>query len=302
MRIIRNIRAFRAQGNTVVTMGNFDGVHLGHQAIIRRVVDHARAFKCRSAVITFAPHTQSYLSVGRSCHVLSTPKEKAMLLKDMGVDLLIFLRFDSKLRSMDAEAFFKDLIFRSLKPKEVVFGHDHHFGFSRGGDENTLKKLCRDNNVHAYMYPAFKAKGQTISSTLLRELISLGKVEAATELMGHPYLVCGRVEKGNGVGRKLGFPTANLKVEDEKLLMPDGVYQGSAEYLGCEYPALFSLGTRPTFEGNTRLFEAYLDGFSGNLYGKTLCVNVKGFIRQQKRFKNRKELIKAIQTDLEHIN
>lgn len=303
MRVIRDISRFRIAEPSVVTMGNFDGVHQGHRAIIQRVVERAKKKNALSAVITFSPHTQSYLSVGHSCHVLSSPNEKTALMEGLGVDYLVILKFNSALRSMSGSEFLNRIVFRRLKPFEIIYGRDHRFGAGRDGGEEMLRKLCRDNGIKAERMPSFQAREQVVSSTLIRELVGMGKVEAAAELLGHPYLICGKVERGYQRGRKIGFPTANVRVAPEKLLMPDGVYLGRAgrECLKETYPALISLGTRPTFGKTERALEVFLKGFSGDLYGKRLCVEVEEFIRPQRRFDNLQKLQTAIKQDLRKL-
>jgi riboflavin kinase/FMN adenylyltransferase len=223
-------------------------------------------------------------------------------MRELSVDVLVVLKFDRRLQAMEADRFLEEIVFQRLKPAEIIFGHDHRFGAGRGGSEKTLERFCRRHGVRTWRMPAFKCEGQIVSSTLIRELITMGKVKAAAGLLGHPYLICGRVVRGCRRGRKLGFPTANVETGIGKLLMPDGVYRGTAFGRGREIPALISLGTRPTFGKNGRALEAHLAGYKGNLYGKRLCLGVAGYLRPQKRFKDAEQLKKMMREDIGQLN
>lgn len=285
MKTFRNTASIRCEAAPVVlTLGNFDGVHAGHRRVIGEVVRRARALGGRAAVLTFVPHTQSVLSAGRAFKVLTLPCEKEALLNGLSVDCLIFLPFNAALRGLTARQFFSEIILKTLHPSEIILGHDHRFGSGRGGGFTLMKELCAAHNIRVVRIPPCRRQGKVISSTLIRELLEMGKMEAVAGLMEGGYPVMGKVVKGRGLGGKLGFPTANIAPHPQKRLPPDGVYHGTVRVGAREYRALVSLGSRPTFGGGRRVLEAHLLDFHGNLYGKNIILNILGFIRAQRKF------------------
>ncbi|MFH0920359.1 MAG: riboflavin biosynthesis protein RibF [Fibrobacterota bacterium] len=301
MRILRSLRGCRGRVGTVVTLGNFDGVHRGHRRILSQVVRRAHALGARSVVVTFDPHTRQVVGKERGFHCLSTPSEKVRLLSGVGIDTAVFLRFGATLQRMGAAAFLEKVLLLGLRPREIVFGLDHRFGSGRTGDFSLLAGQCRKLGVRVSRVRPCRLQGAPVSSTRIRERMAKGDLAAAVRLLGGPYLVCGKVVKGFALGRRLGFPTANLQVPPEKLLMPDGVYAGHAVLGARRYRALVSLGNRPTFKGTQRVLEAHLLGYEGTLYGKELCLEIRAFVRPQKRLAGPVALAAHIRKDIDAI-
>jgi len=302
MKTLRRLSGCKDFRHGVVTIGNFDGFHRGHSAVINYVLERAKAVKGPAITITFEPHTQSVLASHGLLKVLTTTEEKIRLMKASGIDALLVLPFNDKLKKMGAEAFLQNIIFKHLAPKEVVFGHDHRFGAGRKGNFSLIRKVCEQKGVRARRVRPLGFQGYTVSSTVIRELVALGRMEAASSLFGHPYLIRGSVVKGYGQGRQLGFPTANLAVTEEKLLMPDGVYYGSLCIDKKARGAVISLGSRPSFGLTDRALEVHVPCFSGNLYGKVVDLYVEGFIREQKKFRRIEGLLAQIKDDIRILN
>jgi riboflavin kinase/FMN adenylyltransferase len=299
METIRNLDAVRpGRRPAVLTLGNFDGVHAGHRGIIGEVMRRARRLKGISVVMTFVPHTQSALSVGHAFKALTTPAEKMRLLRGLDVDRLILLPFDRKLMRMKAIDFFESVILKRVRPREIVLGHDHRFGKGRAGGYGLMKRLCAKNGIRAVRVPPCRVDGQVVSSSLIRELLDMGKVEAVAALMPGGYPIAGRVVRGDRRGRVLGFPTANLSVPAGKRLPPDGVYAGTARVPGRTLRALISLGTRLTFGGGRRVLEAHLFDFKGNLYGKNIILNLLKYLRPQRAFATAAALKDSMRRDV----
>ncbi|MBL8025119.1 MAG: riboflavin biosynthesis protein RibF [Fibrobacteres bacterium] len=296
--ICRNEKDCKKFKGGVVTIGNFDGFHRGHRAVLNYVLKLAKVVKGPAVLITFDPHTQSVLASNGGLKVLTTTDEKCRLISETEADALLILKFNDRLKKMGAEAFLENIIFKYLAPKEVVFGHDHRFGAGRKGDFSLIRKVCEQKGVRTRRVRPLGFQGYTVSSTVIRELVALGRMEAASSLLGHPYLIRGKVERGYGQGRQLGFPTANIAVKEEKLLMPDGVYYGSLCIDKKRHGAVISLGVRPSFHLSGRALEVHVPGFSGNLYRKKVDLYVEGFIRKQKKYSRIDNLLKRIKQDI----
>jgi len=299
MTIAKGINRFRGLAKGVLTLGNFDGFHLGHQKIIKEVVSVAKKAGRPAVLLTFEPHTQAVLSVGSSYPVLTTPREKAWLLKDSGIDHLIFLKFTRRVQKMPAETFFREVVLKYIKPSQVILGYDHRFGKGREGDFGLIKNLCKSQRISVKRILPYELDNKVISSTLIRELIAMGKPEPAAALLGHPYVITGKVVRGRGKGRQMGFPTANLQMAPEKRLLPDGVYTGSTVVSGERVPSMISIGTRPTFGGYERSVETFLLDFDRDLYGKYLTLLVDQFVRKQVKLKGQKALTEKIRKDVD---
>ncbi|MGI9432068.1 MAG: bifunctional riboflavin kinase/FAD synthetase, partial [Myxococcota bacterium] len=256
----------------VVTVGNFDGLHLGHREIMGIVVERARAHGGQAAVYTFEPHPRKVLQPDRAPKLLNTLDQKLELIEETGIDVVIVEAFDARLAKMPAENFVRDVLHRRLGPREVYVGYDFRYGRDREGSMRTLTELGPHLGFSVTIVPEVTVAEQDVNSTRIRQLLANGEVEAASGLLGRPYRVWGTVAEGDRRGRTLGFPTANLAPENE-VLPAEGVYAGRVRLLreaGASepYPAVTNVGRRPTFKPfDPVLAEAHLIGFEGDLYG-----------------------------------
>jgi riboflavin kinase/FMN adenylyltransferase len=291
-------------GRSVVTIGVFDGVHLGHQRIVARAAELAHARGLRSVIITFDPHPDEVVRPGTHPPLLSSPKRRADLLSGLGADAVIVLPFTLELSRMSPDEFVQSILVERLHAAIVIVGENFRFGHRARGDVALLKELGEKYDFTAEGVPLV-ADGETISSTVIRERLAQGDVEAAAESLGRPHRVEGVVVRGHQRGRALGFPTANLESLPFTAIPADGVYAGwlvcdSDRYPGFRWPAAISIGTNPTFEGEERTVEAYaLDRDDLDLYGEHMAVDFVARIRDTLRFDSIDALVAEMRHDVD---
>ncbi|MBA3472412.1 MAG: bifunctional riboflavin kinase/FAD synthetase [Rubrobacter sp.] len=283
----------------VVALGNFDGVHLGHQAVVRRAVEEGRRRGLRAVAATFDPHPRAVLWPGNEPKLLTTPEVRRELLLGCGVDEVREIRFDRELSKKSPREFVLEVLVGSLGAGEVVVGENFRFGHRASGDVAELRRCMRKVGGEAYAVPISNVLGEDISSTRIRKLIADGEVREAARLLGRPYLLRGEVVEGDKRGRTIGFPTANV-LPDERALVPErGVYAGHARVGSERYGACTNVGTAPTFDRRDSRVEAYLLGYGGDLYGKVVDVTFEERLRPEKRFSGIRELKEQIARDVE---
>jgi riboflavin kinase/FMN adenylyltransferase len=281
----------------VLTVGVFDGLHKAHLHILNKVISFSQKYeKGISVVYTFKTHPLKVLNPEIAPPLLLPNIEKISLFRDLGVNVLINTGFTTKLAQSDPEYFVENHLLKYLNIKEIIVGHDHAFGKNSAGNAHLLKEIGKAKGFHVTEIPPLKYKQQTISSSLIRDLISEGEIRTADKLLTRPYHISGVVVSGRQVGRKMGFPTANIKTANE-LVPGNGVYAVLIRHKKRLYPAIMNIGTRPTFSGQTRSLEAHLLDFNENLYGKRLVVTFVEKIRDEKKFDTVPELIRQIKKD-----
>jgi riboflavin kinase/FMN adenylyltransferase len=284
----------------VVTVGNFDGVHRGHQALVKAAVDGAQAAGGVSVVLSFDPHPSRVLSPDRAPEALVTVDQKEELLAGLGVDRLVLLPFTVELSSRTPADFAQTVLGRALGARRVVVGTNFRFGRGRSGDVALLKHLGRELGFDVLAVEPVFHEGAPISSTRIREALARGAVGAARDLLGRPFFVDGDVVHGEGRGRTIGIPTANLALRNETLPRP-GVYAATCRILPAGGPraAVVNLGRRPTFGGGETTLEAHLLDFDRDLYGASLRVEFRERLRDEKRFDGPEALVRQIRDDIE---
>ncbi len=284
----------------VVTIGNFDGLHLGQRALIERILSRARERRTSATVVSFEPHPMKVLRPESPPPCLTTPKQKLRLLEESGVDAVAIIRFDAAFSKTGASIFVEEFLAGRLGAVEVHVGSRFTFGRGREGSLELLIELGAPLGVSAHGVPEVLCDGEAISSTRVRALLSEGRVEDAARMLGRAYAVEGRVEAGEARGRGLGWPTANLAVENE-LFPLDGVYATEAWLEGeaAGRLSVSNVGTRPTFDGgNRRLIESHLLDFDGDLYGRPVELRFCSRLRAEKRFASPEELVRQIERDV----
>ncbi|HVP20787.1 MAG TPA: bifunctional riboflavin kinase/FAD synthetase [Anaerolineaceae bacterium] len=299
MQHLRGLEAVKLDGSWV-TIGSFDGVHLGHQSIIRRLVAGAHADNLPAIVITFFPHPSKVLRGNGAPFYLTTPEERAAILSDLDVDFAITLTFDKELASHTADEFIGDL-WRHLSLKHLLVGHDFALGRGREGNFDVLGKLSQKYGYSIEEFVPFMIEGEVVSSSRIREMINEGNVRRASQYLGRFYDVEGKVVPGDGRGRTIGIPTANLEIWKERLLPGRGVYATLADYAGKTYPSVTNIGLRPTFENQSSLLtiETHLLGLSQDLYGSFLKLEFVEFLRSEQRFPSVQALVDQIHSDID---
>ena len=283
----------------VVALGVFDGLHRGHQSLIKKLTAKAKRSGRQSVVLTFEPHPQKILRRTSQPFILTTGPEKMLLLSRMGADVMAVIRFSKTIAAMNPEQFVKEILAQKLGAAMVICGEDCGFGAGRRGDIDLLKTLGLKYGFKVEGIAACKSRQKKIGSTLIRQKIQKGLFNQAVKLLGHPYLINGLVVRGRGVGRKLGYPTANIKVSDKLKLIPgDGVYAARTLVGKKALDGMLYIGSRPTFGGkSSRAIEFSAFGKPGNLYGRELTMEVHQFIRPDRKFASPENLKKAIAGD-----
>ncbi len=283
--------------NTVLTIGNFDGVHLGHREIFRRVVKKARELNGASVVVTFEPHPMRFLMPEKAPLRLNTPEEKVRLLSASCIDILVILQFDKELADMSAETFVQDILVGKLGVKHLIVGYDYAFGRGRKGDKRFLAEQAIEHGFTLEVLEPIRAEQQAHSSTAIREILREGRVADAVKILGRNFTLDGEVVHGEGRGKKLGFPTANLVTEKE-ILPRDGVYVVKVKWQEQYFDAVINIGFRPTFSSRTPTLEIHLIDFSGDLYGERLRIYFVDRLREERKFSSVEALQEAVLEDI----
>ncbi len=288
---------------TVVTVGNFDGVHLGHKSIIENAQSYAGKYNGKVVVVTFYPHTMSVVKPGIDYKFLTLKKEKIKFLKEAGVDVLWIIPFDENIASVPAKEFLSKIIIGKTNAKVVLLGYNHSFGYKGEGNYELVEKVCSEKKIIPIKVDRECLGEEYISSTRIRELISNGNIYLANKLLGYTYQFEGIVKKGEGIGRKLGFPTINIDVDSPlKLLPPTGVYNVEVFFKGEKYVGAMYIGKKETFGNNDKIsVEVHILNFNGDLYGVQVLIYVVGRLRDSFKFKNSSELIEHIKEDIKKI-
>ena len=282
----------------VVALGNFDGVHLGHQAVIRRAVEGGRERGLRTVAATFDPHPRAVLWPGNEPKLLTTLEVRRELLLGCGVDEVRAIRFDREISRKSPREFVWEVLIGELGAAVVVVGETFRFGYRASGDVEELGRCMRQAGGEAYAVPISHALGEDISSTRIRDLLRDGEAREAARLLGRPYLLRGEVVEGDKRGRQLGFPTANV-LPDERVVVPGKrVYAGHVRVGGEWFGACTNVGTAPTFERLESRVEAYLLGYEGDLYGEVVDVTFVEALRPEMRFSGLEELKEQIERDV----
>ncbi len=298
MKIYNNLDEIEYNPNSVVTIGSFDGVHLGHKAILDDVTERARKSGCRSVVVTFNPHPRDVVGRGPVQH-LCTLEERLKHLEQSGIDETLIINFTYEFSQQSARTFYEHCLVRRIGVREVVIGHDHMFGKNREGSIDILRQIGDELGFDVVMIPEVRVNDKVVSSSLIRELLSQGKTDEANKLLGRSYSIQASVVRGDGRGTTIGFPTANLQFDRTKKLTPlAGVYFVQVEHNSTQYFGMLNIGVRPTFGSNGQQFiEVHLLEFSGNLYGETLRVSFLQRLRSEKKFNSSDELVVQLQQD-----
>jgi len=301
MKIYQQLTDFHPPHFSVVTSGTFDGVHLGHQKILRRLHELASSKQGETVLLTYWPHPRLILQPqDKSLRLLSTLSEKVKLLEEMGVDHLIILPFTEELSQMSSDDFIRSILVEKIQTKTLVIGYDHKFGKNREGSFEYLQ-----SHSHLFGFAIEEISRQDVddlgvSSTKIRTALAQGDISTANKYLGRPYDLSGQVVKGQQIGRSLGFPTANIQIADDYKLLPrDGAYAVHAEVNSIQYKAILNIGDRPTVDGEKKTIEAHLIDFEGDLYGQELRVYFQEFLREEKKFESLDALKNQLVVDRE---
>lgn len=300
MQIYHHISELNNIHNSIVTIGTFDGVHLGHQKIIKRLVDLKQKQGGETVLFTFDPHPRKVLFPEQTdLKLITTTKEKCELLKQFGIDHVLVYPFTKAFSKMHATEYISDIIAKGLKTKTLVIGYDHHFGSNREGNIDTLKEFSSTYHFKVEEIPAQEINQLNVSSTRIRKAIEEGDIKTANEFLGYSFFLNGVVVKGKQLGRTIGYPTANIDVEDADKLIPKiGVYAVNVILDGTAYKGMLNVGTNPTTDTDNKIkIEVNIFDFNADIYGHAIKVEFVKWIRNEEKFANLEELKAALAND-----
>jgi len=301
MQVFHDLASIKKDKNTVLTIGTFDGIHLGHRNIIEKVKKNATVYGARNFVVTFNPHPRKILSIASNIKILNTLREKMITLENLGIENVYIIEFTKEFSQLTAEKFFRDYIINGIGLKEIIIGYDYHFGKGRGGSVETLMNMGRENDFLVNRIEEIKINGDTVSSTKIRNALMEGNIELANKYLGGQYSFSGIVVSGDRRGRTLGFPTANIQPDDpEKLLPALGIYLVEILISGKSFFGLLSVGKRPTFYDEGKIVpEVYIYDYDEDIYDEYVTVNVIDRLRGEEKFSSAEALIEQMNKDKE---
>lgn len=295
---IEQLPVFR---NAIITIGTFDGVHMGHRQIIDKLKTEAKSQNGETVIITFHPHPRKVVSSAiLGIRLINTLTERIDLLAQLGIDHLVVVPFTDAFANQAAEDYIKDFLVDKFHPHTIIIGYDHRFGRDRLGDYRLLEKKAVEYNYHLKEIPKHILENISISSTNIRQAILHNDIATADKLLGYDFFFSGKVIHGDKLGRKLGYPTANLKINDEEKIVPgNGIYAVYAQPEGYteKLKGMMSIGFRPTVDGKKRVVEVNIFDFDKEIYDQTLKVFVKKYLREEVKFNGLDELVKQIDQD-----
>ena len=284
---------------TIYALGFFDGVHVGHQALLKKCRELADENGCRAGVITFIGHPDT-LVLGTTPPLINTREDRKKLLQQYGMDTVVELPFDRPMMEMPWQDFFR-MILQEYHAAGIVCGHDFRFGFHGQGNAGILLQCCREKNMPCAVIPEQKMDGVTLSSTYIRRQLEDGDMETAVRFLGHPHILTGTVITGRKLGRTLGIPTANLAVPEGIVALRHGVYACRVEIHGRDYMAVTNVGTRPTVDGHRVTVEPWILDFDGDLYGEEISLRFYRFLRPEQKVPGLPELKAEIRKNAEEV-
>lgn len=301
MKIHRDIEQLPLFQNAVITIGTFDGVHMGHRQIIDKLKSEAKAINGETVIITFHPHPRKVVSSAiLGIRLINTLEERIELLEGLGIDHLVIVPFTDAFANQPAEDYVKNFLIDKFHPSTIIIGYDHRFGRDRLGDYRLLEKMANIFDYKLKEIPKHILENISISSTNIREAILHSDITTANRLLGYEFFFSGEVVHGDKLGRKLGYPTANLRIQNEEKIIPgNGIYAvyAKSEETAQTLKGMMSIGFRPTVDGKKRVVEVNLFNFDKEIYGQTLKVYVKSFLREEVKYDSLEALVKQIDQD-----
>lgn len=299
MKVVRNFYDIRIDIGSVLTVGSFDGVHLGHKSIFENLIAISGKQNLESVIITFDPHPRKVLGIAdKNFKLLTSLDEKIELFEQIGIDQIFIIPFTKEFSKLTYKQFVESILVEKLRVREMVIGHDHHFGKDREGRIDKLIDLGKTHGFSVKQISPFTTDSKIISSSLIRQLLEEGKIENANEFLGRQYSIKGKVVKGDGRGKGIGFPTANIQLEDEDKVVPKrGVYAVDVVHENEVFKGMMNIGNRPTFNFDPLTLEVHIFNFDVYIYGNLLKIRFKKYIREEKKFSNASELKNQLNDD-----
>lgn len=300
MKVIRTLDEIdKIKDNTAVALGTFDGFHIGHKKVIQNLLDEANKRKLKTILFTFSNHPREIVNKNNKVFNIITYEEKILLAKEMGIDYLIIIEFNMEFMNIDPRQFIENILIEKLNVKLLSVGYNYRFGKNATGNVEMLKLY--DNIFEVKIINAVYFSKYNVSSTMIRKLINDGKIEEANNLLGREYKLSGIVIKGKTLGRKLGFPTANLKLSSTMVKPKSGVYITKTVIDTIEYFSVTNIGKNPTFNQNEYTIETHILDFDKDIYGKKISIKFLKYLREEIKFKTIDELVDAIKMDIKYV-
>lgn len=297
MKIVKNIAEYSDAMGLTMSLGMFDGVHKGHQEIIKKLKKHSETHQLESALLTFWPHPRKVLQPEVEIKLLNTLEEKLQLLERFGIQKTFLQEFNDEFRNLSGEDFVKHILLDKLHMKHIVIGYDHHFGKNKSGNFELLEKMASENNFVVEETKAVLVNGLAVSSTKIRNALSEGDIITANEFLGYHYPVSGTVVAGKKIGRTIGYPTANIDVDPIKLLPKNGAYIVDVELNGQMHKGMLSIGTNPTVNGTKKTTEVYILDFDQDIYGENITIYFRDYLHDEIKFESLEKLIERLDED-----
>jgi len=298
---VRSISKYNQQHPVAITIGTFDGVHIGHRKILDKLINHAKDSSLKSAVLTFFPHPRMVLQKDVAIKLLNTIDEKTAILKSMGLDILVIHPFTKEFSRLSATEFVRDLLVNKLKSKKIIIGYDHRFGRNRNANITDLISFGTALDFDVEEIPAQEIDAVSVSSTKIRKALESGDIATANTYLGYAYMLTGTVKKGKGLGRQLNYPTANLAIaEDYKLIPKTGAYTVNCLLNGETVYGMMNIGYNPTVNGKTQSIEVHFFDFEKDLYGQKIQVNLLHRLRDEHKFASLDALKQQLAIDLKN--
>ncbi len=303
MQIITNKSKIK-EFDTAISLGNFDGIHIGHKFLISKMKKESQKLNLKTIVFTFNSHPTRLIETKKNTELLINNEQKANILRTMNIDYLYFANFDKKFMNLSAEEFIENILVNDLRVKLVVVGFNYRFGYKAKGNISTLKKYGKKYGFKVIVVPPVKKQNEIISSTYIRKLIMHGQVKKANIFLGRYYTLVGHVVKGEGRGKILGFPTINLSVSEDCVIPESGVYNTITKYRDKEYKSITNIGKNPTFNGQKSKkinIETHILNFNKDIYNSKVEISFIDYIRPEKKFNKKSELVKQVMQDIRMI-
>ncbi|MFA5575851.1 MAG: bifunctional riboflavin kinase/FAD synthetase [Tissierellaceae bacterium] len=300
MEIIDLLNYRERRFGTAIALGNFDGLHLGHQKLIETMVDRSRELGVKPSLLLFKGHTRATIKREKP-KMITNNEHKFQLAKDLGVEIVYLLDFNEDIMRLSGEEFIRDIVLEKINGKLIVVGFDYRFGYKASGDTDYLIDLGKKYSIDIEVVNPVIVDDNIVSSSYIRNLISLGKIQEVKKALGRPYSILGNVIPGSNRGNKLGFPTANIELIDSFVIPKTGVYFTNTIIDNRRFISATNIGYNPTFDGDKLKIETFILNFSENIYGKTIEIEFMDFLRDDIRFRNSGELIKQMELDIETI-
>jgi riboflavin kinase/FMN adenylyltransferase len=295
---LQNLPSF---DNAAITIGTFDGVHIGHKKVIEALIEEAIKLKGESIIITFHPHPRKIVNADTPLQLINTLEEKIELIRQTGVDHIVVVPFTNEFANQTAKEYIENFLVKNFNPRTIIIGHDHHFGKNREGNIELLQQLEPTYNFTLLEIPKHVVDEIAISSSKIRNALLKSEIDTANKLLGYPFFFEGKVVAGDALGRTIGFPTANLDyTNDDKIRLRHGVYAVMVEVENRIFKGMLSIGTRPVLKNSPEKIEVHILDFQEDIYDKTIRINVVHWLRSQQKFNSLQEMQTQLEADREN--